>query len=159
MDSKFVGRVRRSGILRAITLLACILILTIGLSAGWLLVLGAEFRTTSNGSAPVQDRFRLGGFANLSGFDQDELSGEHAGLARLVLYRRIGRLRLLPIYLGFSLEAGGVWESRDDVELGSLIPAGSVFVGLDTLIGPVFLGGGVAEEGNYSAYFFIGRSF
>ena len=37
MDSKFVGRVRRSDILRAITLLALLAcILTIGVSAGWL---------------------------------------------------------------------------------------------------------------------------
>src|SRR5690606_37587569 len=89
-----------------------------------------------------------------------EISGPHAGLTRLVYYRRSGEtgggLFNIPLYLGASLEAGNVWRSRSDISTGSLLFNGSVFAGYDTYFGPLFLGAGVGEDGDTSFYLFLG---
>ncbi len=81
-------------------------------------LLGGRFATTYEGDAPVQSRFNLGGFVNLSGFSENALSGQHAGLARALYYRRVGVMFFQAVYLGGSLEAGNVWEDADDIDAG-----------------------------------------
>ena len=41
----------------------------------------------------------------------------------------------------------------------SLIPAGSLFLGVDTFLGPFYLGAGYAESGNASLYMRLGKLF
>lgn len=123
------------------------------------LLLGARAESTTSGDAPVQERFTLGGFLQLSGLSTEEISGEHSALLRMVYYRRFYPVSILPAYVGFSLEGGNVWESRSDIELDSFIPAGSLFMGLDTIVGPLYLGYGLAEGGRDSLFLFLGRNF
>jgi NTE family protein len=120
---------------------------------------GIRFNTTLDSDAPIQSRFRTGGFLSLSGFNPDELSGQHEGLFRLIYYRRIGDFNLMPTFLGVSFEVGNVWEDEDDIKLDNTLVAGSVFLGVDTVLGPIYLGYGQAEHGNGSAYFYLGRVF
>ena len=65
----------------------------------------------------------------------------------------------IPIYVGASLEAGNVWQTRHAMGFDDVIVAGSVFVGLDTPLGPVYLAYGHAEGGKNSAYLFLGQTF
>ncbi|MDH4073502.1 MAG: patatin, partial [Gammaproteobacteria bacterium] len=107
-----------------------------------------------------QDYFTLGGFHRLSGFGRGELSGPHAGLARLVFYRELGPGRGvldMPLYIGASLEAGNAWLSRDDIALDTLIVNGSVFAGIDTWLGRLFVGAGFAEGGGENLYLIFGN--
>lgn len=120
---------------------------------------GMQIKTTVDGDAPIQGLYRLGGFQNLSGYEQDELTGQQAGLARLVYYRQIKDLQFFKAYLGASLEAGNVWENTGDISFGDTIFAGSAFVGVDTPIGPVYLGYGHAETGDHSVYLYLGPLF
>jgi NTE family protein len=113
---------------------------------------------TVDGDAPVQDRFRLGGFLRLSGFAEDSLSGQQSGSVALLAYRRYKPLPVLSWYLGASLEYGGVWEDRDDLFQDGFA-AGSLFAGADTPIGPLYVGYGQAERGNHSLFVFLGRPF
>jgi NTE family protein len=73
-----------------------------------------------------------------------------------VYYRRFTPLPFLSWYVGGSLEYGGVWEDKDDFG-DDPIAAGSLFLGADTPIGPVYLGFGVAEGGHNAAFFRLGR--
>ena len=122
---------------------------------------GLEFDYTVDGTAPVQNRFRIGGFTMLSGFTQDQLSGQQVLLLRSGYYRRLGNIQWLPAYAGFSLEYGNVFEDRSDISLSpdDALLGGSVFLGLDTILGPVYLGYGHAEQGNDSVYLYLGRLF
>ena len=123
------------------------------------LQLGLHYATTLRSNDTVQDYFPLGGFLRLSGLERGEISGPHAGLGHAVFYRRIGKpsgLLDTPLYLGVSAEAGNVWQSRSAMSFGSLRLSGSIFAGLDTLIGPVYLAAGFAEEGQSNFYLFIG---
>ncbi|KZE35136.1 NTE family protein [Crenobacter luteus] len=107
----------------------------------------------------------LGGFLNLSGYQQDELLGERAALARLMLYRRVATLPSAlgsGLYVGASLEAGKVWGwFGGPVEGGDTrwITGGSLFVGADTLLGPFFVGVGNAKGGQLTSYLFLGVDY
>jgi NTE family protein len=127
-------------------------------------VLWTSFGTNINSNPDtVRSLFPVGGFLNLSGLAPDSLSGRHYALARLLYYRQIGRggegFLNVPAYAGLSLEAGNIWDRRSDISFGSSLTHGSVFVGLDTLLGPVYLGTGFGEGGENTFYLFLGRTF
>ena len=121
---------------------------------------GMEFGTTIRSDDLIQNYFPLGGFLRLSGLERGEISGPHAGLARLVWYRRSGEtgggVFEIPLYFGASLEAGNVWQERSEISTSSLIVNGSLFAGLDSWLGPVYLAAGFAEDGDTSLYLFLG---
>jgi NTE family protein len=58
-----------------------------------------------------------------------------------------------------SLEYGGVWDVLDELEADDLELGASVYLGFDTLLGPLFVGFGTTEGGERSAYVFIGPIF
>jgi len=125
------------------------------------LQLGLVYATTIEGESSVQDFFPLGGFLRMSGLERGEISGPHAGLARLVYYRRIGNttggIFDTPVYLGVSAEAGNAWQARSEISFDSMMVNGSIFAGIDTFIGPVYLAAGFAEQGKTNVYLFIGE--
>jgi len=123
------------------------------------LMAGGRFFYTLEDDAPIQNLFLLGGLFNLSGYLDDELSGQHLGLLKLVYMRRIGDFNFMPTYIGTSLESGNVWQSKDDIGLETLITAGSLYLGVDTVLGPIYIGYGMAEGGKNSFYFYLGKIF
>jgi len=125
------------------------------------LQVGLSVATTQGSHNNVQDFCPLGGFRKLSGMERGEISGPHAGLARLIYYRQVGDttggLFETPIYLGVSAEAGNVWQTREDIGFDTLTLNGSVFLGLDSYVGPIHLAAGFAEYGQSNIYLFIGK--
>jgi NTE family protein len=121
---------------------------------------GLDYQTTLSFDGAVQDLFRLGGFQRLSGYERGAISGPHAAVAKLLYYRRIGDspggLFDAPVYLGGTVEAGNVWESRGDMSVGSALLHGSLFVGIDSYVGPMFFAAGVGEGGLTNFYLVIG---
>lgn len=55
-----------------------------------------------------------------------------------------------------SAEMGGFWDRRDDVSFHDLHPAGSIFVAMGTIFGPIFIGYGRTEENVDSFYLRFG---
>jgi len=124
----------------------------------WLL--GASVNTAGGSGANVQiaAQSQIGGLANLSGYTENQLFASQTALLRAVYYRRLTNADALfsvPLYLGGSLEAGGLWNQRRDIGK-NLIGAGSVFIGIDTFLGPIFLGYGYAQGGHNAAYLTFG---
>ena len=122
---------------------------------------GLRYATSRNSENLPRNFFTLGGFLNLSAFATGEISGPHAALARLVYYRRSGQIRGsfdVPLYLGASLEVGNVWQSRSDMSASSALINGSLFVAVDTFVGPLFFAAGIGEGGNRSLYLSIGHT-
>lgn len=124
---------------------------------------GAIFGTALDNGGTVSNLFPLGGFLRLSGYQRDELSGRHVALARVVVWRELGRRahsdELLRYHLGASLEAGNVYADRDDITGDSLLYSGSLFLGLSTVFGPAYLGVGSSEGGDVSAFLAVGGQF
>ncbi len=141
-------------------------------SAEWLMartfgrytmILSTDIGSNLSNGAATHDYFTLGGFLNLSGLTAGSIAGPHYGIARLIFYRQIGRggtgVLDLPAYAGISIEAGNTWERRGDASLGRLRHDGSVFLGADTPLGPLYLAAGIDEGRNTAFYLFLGRSF
>ncbi len=103
---------------------------------------------------------RLGGFLNLSGYDSNELSGPHKAFTALIyqynLRENLFGQTKLPLYLGFSAEAGNIWGHQADIDLKDMIFGGSLYLGTDTVMGPVALGYGYNNENEQSVYFYLG---
>jgi len=122
--------------------------------------LGGTYQTTFKNDTQIQNFFPLGGFLRLSGLARGEISGPHAAVARLVYYRRVGEtgggLFDVPLYLGASIEEGAVWQTRDDINGSSLLTNGSIFAGMDTYFGPLFLAAGFSENGHSNFYLSLG---
>ncbi|NNF52557.1 MAG: hypothetical protein HKN59_08985, partial [Gammaproteobacteria bacterium] len=142
------------------------------LRLGWLgafsrgdhtLLSGVRFASALDDQLALQNTFNLGGLFRLSGYSADELAGRQLALASLVYYQKIAVARMaalnLPVYAGASIEAGNVWQNRDEVRFDDMRLAGSLFVGIDTILGPVYISFGLAEGGSRAGYFFLGQTF
>ena len=123
------------------------------------LVASAEYAAIFDGTAPFHEALSLGGFFNLSGLPVNRKLGQHRALNRLAYYYRWKENFGMPIYLGASLEAGNTWDADNRISLGELDLAGSLFIGIDSPLGPLYVGGGAAEGGNRSVYIVLGQPF
>ena len=138
-----------------------------GLQAfGWglnRLVLGAEFLRSDDLDAEPQFSEGLGGFLRLSGLQPNAIVGQNLALARAVYFRRITKRSALPLdiplYLGGSLEVGNTWLVGKGFDLTDQIYSGSLFFGIDTPLGPLYLAYGHSEGGEQSLNLFLGQVF
>jgi NTE family protein len=117
----------------------------------------AHARVTGRGK-PEFPQFELGGLLQLSGLKSGQLRGDRLYFARLMSFRRLGSLAGFGsgIYLGGSFELGNATAATMPFASGDLVRAGSVFLGLDTAIGPVYLGYGRADRKRDSVYLLLG---
>ena len=113
--------------------------------------------------APLQEQFQFGGFQRLSGLSKNELIGPHLRFSNLIyryrLDNEISATLDTPVYLGSTLEWGNVWQQRSDISGSDAILAGSVYLGIDTNFGPLYLGYGRTEGGANGIYLFLGSPF
>jgi NTE family protein len=108
---------------------------------------------------PTYDVFELGGPGRLSGLYLDQLSGSRYRLASLHYYREISKLPPQighGVYLGGSLEAGRINDSLME-DPWDWIYAGSLFWGLDTILGKLTLSFGINSLDQKSFYLRIGN--
>ena len=123
--------------------------------------LSATGNTVANADVLPQRAYSLGGFLALSGYTQGSLAGNYMGFAGLTYYRRLTDQSILPVnspvYAGFSLEAGNTWLEEGDASVDDLLYAGSVYLGIDSPIGPVYLGVGAGENSQYALFLKIGQ--
>ncbi|MGF1696687.1 patatin-like phospholipase family protein [Vibrio lamellibrachiae] len=118
---------------------------------------------TENASMPIDPK-EIGGFLNLSGIPRDSLIGQNLAYTSLVYrYRWFDNdfgLFSSPFYLGSSIEYGGVWSDPNvNVQDAPLYQAASVFVGVNSPIGPIMFGYGFTEENYNSIYLIIGTTY
>ena len=121
--------------------------------------LARRYGTRLGTALPNYDAFSLGGPLNLSGFQANQLLGTGMRLGRLIYYYRLGEAGrfLNAYYVGGSVEAGNVSERLNGPSSPGLIWASLLFVGADTIIGPLYLATGYAEGGHTAVYLFLGK--
>src|SRR5690606_14348379 len=112
-----------------------------------------------SGTPPLDRAFRVGGFLDLSGLAQDQLIGKYAMRIGASYYRRIGDLALFPAFAGITLELGNAWDARSDIGFDDALLGGSIWAGVDTPVGPVYVGYGRTEGDVDAAYVHLGRAF
>ena len=117
---------------------------------------------TLSGEPGPEDLFLLGGFLNLSGYQQGDIAGQNVAFGELIYMYRLDSASSafsIPLYAGGSLEVGGVWDTLKNIETDSIIPAGSLFLGADTPLGPFYLGAGLSNNSHASLYMMLGKLF
>jgi NTE family protein len=122
------------------------------------LILRGRFDSVLDNTEDAPQYFLLGGFLDLSGMAPGQLFGQQIVLGECVYTYRLLNEKFFgnDLYAGISYEMGNAWENRSDIDLGDLLHAGSVFLGADSIIGPVYLAYGHAEGGYDAVYFIIG---
>ncbi len=123
----------------------------------------ASFATLANETDFSVHVAELGGFLNLSGYQEDALIGVHKAFAAVVYQYDLGRELPggsgLPIYLGASFESGNVWGIDETRKYSDLIHSGSIYLGTDTSFGPAALGVGVTSDGESTFFLSIGKNW
>ena len=106
----------------------------------------------SEGGEIALEQYALGGLFNLSGYPKHFLFGPEVRLSTLTYMYRLHENKFSifnsPLYLGTSLERGKVKNNlwQQDSQADEWIWAGSVFVGWDSVIGPIYFAYGQAES-------------
>jgi len=109
---------------------------------------------------PFYDQVSLGGIFNLSGLRTNQILGQSMAIGKIITYHKVGESFIGDLYVGASLESGNVWRTEEkQFDLSKLRLAGSVFVGYDTIFGPLYLAFGHADGGYNAGYFYLGRPF
>ena len=125
------------------------------LGARW--QLGAEAQD-HKGNA-YEDVALLGGPLRLSGYGIDRLRGTGSALTTLQVSYPLAQLLQYPLFVGGSLEAGQVWRRGQAWRFDRTIFGGSVYTALDTPIGPIYFGLGLAEEGEEAVFLRLGQPY
>jgi NTE family protein len=115
----------------------------------------------SDDTPQIQNYHAVGGLFNLSGLADDQLIGRSAGMLGLGVRKRFGDLEATlqrSTYIGVTAELGGAWFEGESVTGDSLVAAGSVYLAMDTLVGPFYLAWGHAEGGYDRLYLVVGRT-
>lgn len=108
---------------------------------------------------PDYANFQLGGFLNMSGYAQGQLLGPR------YLYGRIGYLaRIAEIPLFEGAYAGAAFEVLRMPQLVTFnqertYDTGTLYVGVDTPLGVLYLGYGYADSHNTAVYLYLGKPF
>jgi NTE family protein len=115
---------------------------------------------SSFGKHPLVNDFALGGPLRLGAFNNDQLRGDNYLLAVGGYLRGVGRLPDVlggGVFLGGWVEAGSTFDAWDrDKDWKSDVTVGAI---LETLLGPVFLGGSIGFTGGGRFYIALGPFF
>jgi len=118
----------------------------------------ARYATTLDNDAPVYGLFRAGGFAHMTGFNDDELIGQHFAMGLLSYRFEIDRQGFWPAYVGASIEHGNVADFRHEL-FDDAVFSGSAYFGYRSPIGPLYMGYGFIEGGRERFFVRIGNVF
>ncbi|MEJ2576968.1 MAG: patatin-like phospholipase family protein [Gammaproteobacteria bacterium] len=121
-----------------------------------------EGGTSFNSSLPFHDRFEAGGFMRLSGLERGRLFGDDLALAAVGAQIPIARISPVlgrRVYLGLIGEAGQAWQADDEPTLDDVLLGFTTYIGMESMLGPIYLGYGYVEGGHHAMYVFLGQSF
>ena len=125
----------------------------------WVVATRAAATASPRGNLPFDDAASLGGFLNLSGFANGQLLGDNMRYVNLRGERIIGRAPLGlrgDMRLGLALEAGKMGTPITEPRRTGWLNSGTLYLGGETSLGPLYLGVGHSTSGATNAYLFIG---
>ncbi|HWS26864.1 MAG TPA: patatin, partial [Xanthomonadales bacterium] len=121
--------------------------------------LGGRYHVTISGVAPLESAYRLGGYTRLAGYQPNELVGQNYAMVLLGYSYEIAKVLRMPALLGGSIEYGNVWQQRSDMAFDEGDLNGSVYLGLDSWVGPILFGIGAREGGFHNVFLEVGHKF
>jgi NTE family protein len=128
-------------------------------AGAWVLGTRASYTSSPRGQLPAYDAAQLGGFLDMSAFANGQLVGDDVRYAHVRAERIVGSLPLGlrgDMRLGLALEVGKVGIPYTETNRRGWLNSGTVYLGGETPLGPVYLGLGHSSSGPTNAYLFIG---
>lgn len=126
------------------------------------ILLSTDFGTSFE-QIPAERVFVLGGMFDISGYSTGEVTASDFVVGRVAVYRELaslgGAFAKLNLFGGGSFELASLRSDIAIVEDNTGIVAGSLFIGADTPIVPVYFAGGMNNDDSMSLYFNVGRIF
>ena len=102
--------------------------------------------------------FTWGGLLQQSGYPTGALVGDNIRFGRVMYLRQLKAWNILAgVYGGVSLEIGRVGKPLIPGNEQGTLKSMALFLGVDTPIGPLYLGYGRTETGLASGYLYLGR--
>jgi NTE family protein len=111
------------------------------------------------GKPPLGEAGALGGFLTLSGYTRDQILASDIRFLAVRGERILGKMPLGlsgDLRAGVSLEFGRARDRFTETHVEGWQQAGSVYLGGETPLGPLFFGYGYAKGGHSSLYLFVG---
>lgn len=113
------------------------------------------------GERPVERSYSLGGFNSVSGFAPNSLMASDYVMGQILAFRTFSEIQNplfnLAFFLGGTVEFTNLQNDRETIEDEDLITSGSVFLGGDTPLLPLYLAVGMADTGDQAIYLVLGR--
>lgn len=125
-------------------------------------ILRAKTESVQNDNNDPIEVLSLGGFRQLSAFSENSIPNNEYVLGSVEVFKRLTAADTVvnfPLYLGATVEYANVSFELFGQTDNDHFASGSVYLGAETIFGPAFLGAGFAEEGQYSLFLHLGRSF
>jgi NTE family protein len=122
------------------------------------LIWGGQYNTSLDDDPPIYAWYSAGGFLNMSGFEPNSLLGYHYGQVLAGYRYQVGKSGILPGYVGTTIEYGNTALERNDVFSDGLWN-GSVYLGYNSPLGPVYLGFGWSETRDPVYFLRLGTIF
>ena len=118
------------------------------------LIPALEWDTMLDGERPPYDYPALGGFLRISGLPVGAQRLQHLALARIGARMPFQR-GLVPLHVGATVEVASGWQDRAD-RLEDRTFGGSAFLVVESPIGPLYVGIGLADGGEATGFLLLG---
>jgi NTE family protein len=113
-------------------------------------------------TTPFFDRYTLGGFYRVSGLRLGQIDASRYLTTRALYYRKIAPLPGAlgtGVFAGVGLELTQAQAPEAPDYHDRWIRSGLVFIGADTVIGPLYLAFGATDRDESAGYLYLGRTF
>lgn len=109
-------------------------------------------------SLPAHELSQLGGFLQLSGYHTGEFVGRGMRFGRLIYAYQLRQGGLLEgAFVGVSAEAGRIGDAVRGPDKAASLRGNAIFLGVDTPVGPFYLGYGRASANAQAVYLYLGQ--
>ena len=107
---------------------------------------------------PLYDYLSFGGFMRMTGYRDGQLRNDATTYGRLTYMNQLFKMPLLEgVYGGASIEGARLGDPLVPTGIQGNVASGSLFVAVDTPLGPAYLAYGRTHDGNSNVYFYLGR--
>jgi NTE family protein len=107
---------------------------------------------------PLYDYLSFGGFMRMTGYRDGQLRNDSMSYGRLTYMNQLFKMPLLEgVYVGLSLEAARLGRPLVPTGIQGDVASASLFLAVDTPLGPAYLAYGQTRDGNSNLYFYLGK--
>ncbi|NVK86826.1 MAG: patatin-like phospholipase family protein [Gammaproteobacteria bacterium] len=123
------------------------------------ITLQAQYQRNKGNSIPLHAYYRSGGLLDFSGYEINQITSANKASIRATYMRKLKPNDFLDLYLGVSYEEGVIWQQDQSFDWDNAIEGYSMFVGMNTQLGPLYFGYGRNNDDSASYYLLLDKLF